>query len=155
MKQKVAKETHDCKITSRTVSDSELERLSMEKHKLRMDIGSQRNPDTANELNMELREVKKASKKRRREIEVQQINDRIANIEAMRDDSTRYFAVLKEINSKRKREGISVRDKEGRTASTEETQVKIVTDYFKEVLAPEDKSDEILEFQPHEMKIPS
>ena len=47
-----------------------------------------------------------------------------------------------------------VEDKNKKIASTEEEQVKIVSEYFKKMLAPEGKESNILEFPPHKMVTP-
>ena len=47
-----------------------------------------------------------------------------------------------------------VEDKNKKIAATEEEQVKIVSDYFKKMLAPEGKESNILEFPPHKMVTP-
>ena len=106
-----------CKSTSRKVVDSELERLQKKKYKLRMDIGAQTDTGKAKELQLELKEAKKATKKRMREVETRRIDNKMARLEAMKDDSARYFAALKEMNSKRKQETLSVKDQDGRTGT--------------------------------------
>ena len=58
--------------------------------------------------------MKKEAKKRIKEVETQQINDKMASIEAMKNDSTRYFAALKELKSGSKQESLIVKDKEGK-----------------------------------------
>ena len=75
-------------------------------------------------------------------------------IEEMKNDSSRYFAALKEVQRERKQENLVVEDKNKKIAATEEEQVKIVSEYFKKMLAPEGKESNILEFPPHKMVTP-
>ena len=98
--------------------------------------------------------MKKEARERIKEVETQQINDKMASIEAMKNDSTRYFAALKELKSGSKQESLIVKDKEGKVAATEEEQFRIISEYFKRMLAPEDKRDNIMECQPHTMRSP-
>ena len=72
-------------------------------------------------------------------------------IEKMKNDSSRYFAALKEIQSERKQGNLVVEDKYKKIAATEEEQVKIVSVYFKKMLASGEKESNILEFPPHKM----
>ena len=114
-----------------------------------MDIGS--SADTQKKKDKQ-KEVKKEAKKRIKEVEAQQINNKMASIEAMKNDSTRYFAALKELKSGRKQESLIVKDKEGKVAATEEEQIRIISEYFKKMLAPEDKR--MMDCQPHTMRSP-
>ena len=150
----IGKQTFGCKTYSQKMNDSQLEELSKKKYKIRMDIGSQTESAKMKELQKELRDVKRAAKKRLNEVETQQISDKIANIEAMKNDSTRYFAALKELNNKKKQDTLVVKDKSGKTAATEEDQIRIITDYFKSMLAPEENFNDFLEFRPHTMTTP-
>ena len=75
-------------------------------------------------------------------------------IEEIKDESSRYFAALKEVQRERKQENLVVEDKNKKIAATEEEQVKIVSEYFKKMLAPEGKESNILEFPPHKTVTP-
>ena len=155
---KIARETGKrilgLKTNSQKINDAQLETLSQKKYKIRMDIGSLTDTQKMKDNQRELREVKKAAKKRMKEVETQQINNKMTSIEAMKKDSTRYFAALKELNSSKKQENLVVKDKDGKTAATEEEQINIITKYFQKMLAPKGKSENILECEPHKMKNP-
>ena len=98
--------------------------------------------------------MKKETKERLIEVETQHINSKLETIETMKNDSTRYFAALKELKSCRKQESLVVKDKEGKVAVTDEEQIKIISKYFQEMLAPDNKKDNIIECQPHAMRNP-
>ena len=98
--------------------------------------------------------LKKAVKKWLKEVENQRINNKMIKIEEMKNDSSRYFAALKEVQGERKQENLVVEDKNKKITATEEEQVKIVSEYFKKMLAPEGKESNILEFPPHKMVTP-
>ena len=72
----------------------------------------------------------------------------------MKNDSTRYYAVLKELKSKKEKRGIIVKDKNGKTIVTEQEQTEVVTAYFKQMLAPESSRENIVQYEPKEMKVP-
>ena len=67
----------------------------------------------------ELKDVKKAAKKRLKEVETQRINNKMIKLEEMKNDSSRYFTALKEVQSERKRENLVVEDKNKKIAATE------------------------------------
>ena len=136
------------------MNDEQLEILSREKHKLRMDINSTTDMPMRKQKQKVLKDVKKAVKKRLREVENQRIDNKMIKIEEMKNDSSRYFAALKEVQRERKQENLVVEDKNKKITATEEEQVKIVSEYFKKMLAPEGKESNILEFPPHKMVTP-
>ena len=105
---------------SKKANDEQLEILSGEKYKLRMDINSTTDMPTRKQEQKELRDVKKAAKKRLKEMETQRINNKMIKIEEMKNESSRYFAALKEVQSERKQESLVVEDKNKKIAATEE-----------------------------------
>ena len=72
----------------------------------------------------------------------------------MKNDSTRYFAAIKELRNCKKQEKLIVHNKEGLAATSEEAQIQIVTDYFRKMLAPEEKKENITQLHAHKMRIP-
>ena len=136
---------------SKKANDEQLEILSGQKYKLRMDISSTTDMLTRKQKQRELKNVKKGATKR---LEIQRINNKMIKIEEMKNNSSRYFAALKDLQSERKQENLVVEDKNKKIAATEEEQVKIVPEYFKKMLAPEGKESNILEFPPHKMVTP-
>ena len=114
------------KKNSKKVNDEQLEILSREKHKLQMDINSTTDMPMRKQKQKVLKDVKKAVKKRLREVENQRINNKMMKIEEMKNDSSRYFAALKEVQRERKQENLVVEDKNKKIAATEE--VKIVSE---------------------------
>ena len=64
----------------------------------------------------------------------------------MKDDSTRYFAAIKEIKSKKEQKGIVVKDVTGKTAVTENEQIEIITSYLKQMLAPDTSQHNIIQY---------
>ena len=138
------------KITKRA-NDKHLETLSEKKFKIRMDINSTTEITTRKEKQQELKEIKKEAKARLKEVETQRINDKLIKIEEMKNDSARYFAAMKEAHSEKKQENLLVEDKDKKITTTEEEQVKIVSEYFKKMLAPEERKNDILEIPPHKM----
>ena len=86
------KQVLGCKKNSKKVNDEQLEILSREKHKLRMDINSTTDMPMRKQKQKELKDVKKAVKKRLKKVEIERINNKMIKIEEMKNDSSRYFA---------------------------------------------------------------
>ena len=101
-----------------------------------------------------MKETKKQMKKRIKEGETEKLESRLSAIEEMKNDSSRHFAALKEIKNGKKQSDLIVKDKEGKVVTTEEEQIKIISHYFKSMLAPESKSDNIITLQPKPMDTP-
>ena len=64
----------------------------------------------------QLKELKKCGKKRLKEVETQNIISRTETIERVKNDSTRYFAAIKELRNCKKQEKRIVHNKEGLAA---------------------------------------
>ena len=105
------KQVLGCKKNSKKANDEQLEILSGEEYKLRMDISSTTDMPTRKQKQKELKDVKKAAKKWLKEVETQRINNKMIKIEEMKNDSSRYFAALKEVQSERKQENLVVEDR--------------------------------------------
>ena len=63
-------------------------------------------------------------KKRIKEVETEKLESRLSAIVEMKNDSSRYFAALKEIKNGKKPSDFIVKDKEGKVVTTEEEQIK-------------------------------
>ena len=77
------------KKNNKKVNDEQLEILSREKHKLRMDINSTTDMPMRKQKQKVLKDVKKAVKKRLREVDNQRSNNKMIKIEEMKNDSSR------------------------------------------------------------------
>ena len=75
-------------------------------------------------------------------------------IEKRKNDWSRYYTVLKEMKNKQQKNSIIVKDKNGKTLVTEKEQIIVVPEYFKRMLAPENSTDNIIQYEPTEMRTP-
>ena len=93
-------------------------------------------------------------KKRIKQIEEEQLENKLKEIERMKDDSTRCYAALRDLKNKRKQKPLNVKNDKGEVASSEEEQIKLISDHFKKMLAPENQTGNYKEYEPRKMKIP-
>ena len=100
------------------------------------------------------KEIKKAITQRIKDTKKQQLEDKLEEVERMKNDSSRYFAALKQIKRTRTQNKIVVTDIEGKTAATEGEQIGIITEHFKKMLAPESGKENIIQYHLKEMRIP-
>ena len=76
-----------------------------------MDISLTIGMPTRKQKQKKLKDVKKVAKKWLKQVETQRINNKMIEIEEMKNESLRYFAALKEVQSERKQENLVVEDK--------------------------------------------
>ena len=77
------------------------------------------------------KEVKTGIKKRIKQIEEEQLENKLKEIENMKDDSTRCFAAIKDLKNNRKQKPLIVKTENGKVETSEEVQIKLITDHFK------------------------
>ena len=75
--------------------------MAKQKHKLQKDIETSTNQNQQKDKLRQKKELKLKIRKRIKEVNKIQIENRLKGIERMKNDSTRYFAVLKELKSKK------------------------------------------------------
>ena len=134
-------------------NDLQIELMAKEKYKIRKDIEACTGHQLGKEKLQRKKILKRDIKARIKEVKTMQVESRLAEIEKMKNDSTRYFTAVKELKNKKQKKGIIIKDKNGKTVITEKEQIEVVTGYFKQMLAPETSSDNIIQYQPTEMQI--
>ena len=92
--------------------------------------------------------------KRLKLLEEQQLNNKLEEIESMKNDSTRCYAALRELKTRNPQKPLCVKDEKGKVAATEEQQIKIVSEYFTKMLAPTENEKMYKIYQPKNMDIP-
>ena len=131
-----AEEVMGIRKRGKRTNDQQIQQMAKEKHKLQKDIEASTDQNQRKDKLRQKKELKLKIRKRIKEVNTIQIENRLKGIERMKNDSTRYFAVLKELKSKKEKRGIIVKDKNGKTIVTEQEQTEVVTAYFKQMLAP-------------------
>ena len=140
------KQVLGCKKNSKKANDEQLEILSGEKYKPRMDINSTTNMPTRMQKQKELKDVKKAAKKWLKDVETQRINNNMIKIEEIKNDSSRYFATLKEVQSERKQENLVVEDKTRRSLQLKKNKLKLCQSISRKCWLPREKKVTYLNF---------
>ena len=92
-----------------------------------------------------LKEIKSKIKTKIKQLDEEKLNEKVKQIEKCKNDSTGYYAAMKEI---RKLKKLCVKDKDGTITATEEQQIKVITEHFKKMLSPTGKSCK--EYRPHQ-----
>ena len=111
----------------RHINDQQIEEMAKEKHKMKKYIEACTDQNLRKDKMKQKKELKLKIRKRIKEVSTMQLESKLMEIERMKDDSTRYFAAIKEIKSKKEQKGIVVKDDTGKTAVTENEQIEIIT----------------------------
>lgn len=104
--------------------------------KLRNEISNTKDKQQREELRNRRKEVKKEMKMKIKEHEEKLLNERLITLERFKDDSNKYYAVMRELKNKQNKKTIIVWDSQTKeiAGSTEE---KInITEHFKSALTP-------------------
>ena len=101
--------------------DQILGELCEEKRTIRNDIETQRN--NLDEIE-KIKEVRKNIRKRKRELEEKEITSKLTRIENTKNDSNRYFIVMKELNIKRKKKPLKLSDSDNHLLTGEHEQAE-------------------------------
>ena len=100
------------------------------------------------------KDLKSGIKKKIKQIEEQQLERRLKRIEDMKNDSARCFEATKEMNNSKKQKPLIIKNDKGEIASSEEEQIKIISDHFNKMLAPKSQEGNFKEYAPQRMRQP-
>ena len=81
------------------------------------------------------------------------MEEKLFKLEHSKNDSNRYYQVLRVLNREKSKIPLWVHDKDGIIASTEKQQAEIVTKHFQKMLAPENAPPNNKIYPPHQMTI--
>ena len=129
--------------------DKRLADLSNKKKKIRSDIES---GGAKHSLTNELRETRKEIRSRLRQVEEEKMNEKLERLEKTKDDSSRYFLVMRELH-KTKKKHLQIKDKDILLVTGEQEQAELITKYFENLLAP-DKDEQVKRYPPTKMETP-
>jgi len=116
--------------------DKKVQELSEEVHKISNEISATQDKENRRKKEKKRRELKGKVRARLKEIEERKLDKKLQDIENSRNDSNRYYKIIKEIRRMKKIEPLTVLNEEGEFATTEKQQIEIITSYFKKMLAP-------------------
>ena len=129
--------------------DKRLADLSNKKKKIRSDIES---GGAKHSLTNELRETRKEIRSRLRQVEEEKMNEKLERLEKTKDDSSRYFLMMRELH-KTKKKPLQIKDKDKLLVTGEQEQAELITKYFENLLAP-DKDEQVKRYPPTKMETP-
>ena len=78
----------------------------------------------------------------------------MSKLEQFKDDSNRYYAVLREMNHNSSKESLYVYDKDKNIPSTDRQKAILIAKHFQRVLAPDDAEPNNKSYPPCQMSTP-
>jgi exonuclease III len=142
------------KATKHKINDTELHVLADKKHKLRLKIQASKNRNSRENMRKERKALTKLIKRKISEHEKNEIEEKIKSLELSKNDSNRYYQVLRDLNRDKSKTPLYVNDKDGNVASTEKEQAEIITEHFQKMLAPDNAPPNNKIYTPHQMTKP-
>ena len=76
------------------------------------------------------------------------------HLDSLKDDSTKYFQVLRSLKLKTPKQPLFVKTKDGKIPTTNEEKGEVIKTYFKEALGPSNMEDQIKEYLPAPLQPP-
>ena len=130
-----------------------IKELSDRKKRIDAKVKCSNNTEIKSKLQSEAKSIKKLINKKLKEQEEQELDRKLEHLESIKDDNTKYFYVLRDLQkiNTNKKASIIVKDKEGNCPGSTQDKIKIIEEYFKETLSPETMKDEFLQVPPQEM----
>ena len=122
------------------INDPELKELSQKSHKLHLDISASKDKNKRANLRAERKQIIKLIRKKISNYQSQVIEDKLQQLETFKDDSNRYYQVLRSINNNKRKQPLCVQDEDGNIVSSEKDQADIISHHFCQLLAPDDVS---------------
>ena len=133
--------------------NKEIKELSERKQRLKNKMQGCNSQETRSKLRDEMKSTKKKINKKLKKIEEDDIDKKLELLEQIKDDNTKYFYVLRDLQklNNNKKASIIVKDKEGNCPGSTQEKITVIEEYFKETLAPDDMKEEFLNVPPQEM----
>ena len=88
-----------------------------------------------------------------KELEEKELSEKLTDLENFKNDSNKYFAVMRQLQRTKKKKNLLIKDKNENIAGTTEEQIEIITQYFKEMLSPILEEEEKT-YPPSKMRTP-
>ena len=152
---KSGEETLGTKETKNKSKENEEIKILSERNKtLKNQINSSNSSEKKMKLKEESKNIKKEINTKLKKIEEDQLDKKMENLEKCKDENTKYFYVLREMQNedKNKKASIIVKDEQGNAPGSNKEKIKVIQDYFQKTLAPGDMEDEFLSVPPCDMQ---
>ena len=120
--------------------DSEIDSLKERRRCLKTNIDGCRCQVTRAKLEEERVGIKKKITQKLKVNEERELDEKLRNLESMKDDTTKYFYVMRNLQNMNRntKTPMLIKDKEGNTPGSTTEKIKVIEEYFKSTLAPED-----------------
>ena len=122
------------------INDPELKELSQKSHKLHLDISASKDKNKRANLRAERKRTIKLIRKKISNHQSQVIEEKLQQLETLKDDSNKYYQVLRSINNNKRKQPMCVQDEDGNIVSSEKDQAEIISHKLCQLLAPDDDS---------------
>ena len=137
---------------NQAVKDPEIHALSSKSQILRRKIESLNDETQKIPLKKERRIIKKQIQKKLKEYEEKILNDKLEKLEQVKNDSNKYYQVLRDINSNKVKKTLLVTDNKGKIAGATAKKLEIIKEHFQNALAPNEMENEFKTYEPCKMK---
>ena len=117
------------------INDPELKELSQKSHKLHLDISASKDKNKRANLRAERKRTIKLIRKKISNHQSQVIEEKLQQLETFKDDSNRYYQVLRSINNNKRKQPLCVQYEDGNIVSSEKDQADIISHHFCQLLA--------------------
>ena len=123
-------------IKAQRIADPELEAMSKQQKKLRIDIENSKEAERIEELKKERKKILKSLTDKVAKRKEDEVDKLVNEIDEIQDDARMYQAV--QYLNKKPKENTFVHDKDGRCVTNPQSRYEIVNDYFKKQFQKED-----------------
>ena len=100
--------------------------------------------ENRNKLRNERKYIKKEIDQRLKKKEEKDLDMKLEHLEKIKDDNTKYHYVLRDLNKPKHKVPIMVKDKEGNVPGSTAEKIKVIREYFKKTLAPDNMKDQFI-----------
>ena len=133
--------------------DQLLSDLSRQQKKVKNNIEASNSKEERQQLRIERNHIMAEIHSRVKTLEDEKIDYQLQTIEIYKDDTSKCFRAMKELNSKKPRKPLVIENTNGEFVGSETEQINIITKHFQQVFAT-NATDEYPEIYPTEMKDP-
>ena len=130
--------------------DHEIQNLKEERHRLKVKIDGCNSTELRKKFESRRRNIQKEITSKLKAAEERELDQKMKHLESLKDDNTKYYYVMRDIQSinRNRKTSIIVKDPEGNVPGSTEDKIKIIQQYFKDTLAPEEMKTEYLTVPP-------
>ena len=141
--------------TKVTQHNTVISNLKDQRHNLKVNIDACNFKEVKEKLERERKGITDKIRKQLKAEEEKDLDQKMKRLESLKDDNSKYFYVMREVQNmnRNKKSSMLVKDSEGNVPGSTTEKIKIIENYFKSTLAPEDMQHEFLSAPPCPMNI--